>query len=420
MNHFANGARICANSRPSCYTLSCRHYDASDSSCKDLHSKRADSTHGSRQHLEQRIARLKRLLGRLVWPATDHIVAFGCRHALPLRLNRQPVIMRGSIEQSLLEYAVGFFDGDGCVTTYGTCHQCTLSVGQSACHAEVLMLFVHIFGGGIYKRGHGRGSSMPVAQWQLAGKESVSLAARILSQHASLKKPQLELAASWPKCREQRLEAKAALKEQKSLVPSQENLHCTWPYLAGFFDAEGCVVLSATSRQVKLTLSQKEPAVLEATQSFLRREFPNHKSCLCKGPGGWSLSFSDSSMQVLRRCLASGVIVKKSAAEAALSLGFCSHADVRERLHSLSGNQNRFRHLDESGCVRATQIHRAQAALRSIRRREAPKHVIDTAKTRIEELQRCHATLNRCTELSRVRSSIRALLKQGCKVVLKR
>ena len=70
--------------------------------------------------------------------------------------------------QEELEYMVGFFDGDGCVSIYKILARCK-SIGQSIDPLEVLLLFRFLLGGSIYHHSTATGSRKAAVVWKVYG-----------------------------------------------------------------------------------------------------------------------------------------------------------------------------------------------------------------------------------------------------------
>ena len=169
--------------------------------------------------------------------------------------------------QERLEYLSGFFDGDGCVTFAGKMSSCSLSLSQSFDRSACLLHFRESFGGGVYRKSGGLGMRKPTLQWAVSGATGRS-AAEQLSQWPSMKSPQLRIAASWPECTKIRAELAQQLKVLKGHQYTPKYLQCSWPYLAGFFDAEGHIRVAYNSVSIHLSLAQKNRAILDCVASL--------------------------------------------------------------------------------------------------------------------------------------------------------
>ncbi|CAE8595849.1 unnamed protein product [Polarella glacialis] len=338
--------------------------------------------------------------------------AFGKQYKLPFRFVAKDLFSETALRHDL-EYCAGFFDGDGCVTGVGRDGTCRLQIGQSASSCEALLLFARLFGGAVYVQRRGKGSAKPMVQWQLGGEACIKAAAA-LGCHPSVKQSQLQLAASWPKP-PLRDTAVKHLRALKDATPKPEDVHCSWSYLAGFFDAEGCISVPAKQRSVVLQIGQKHKAALAAIQSFLGFEFPQYSSHLRSFKGMWHLSLekTDFSRCVSTRMVSFGLRVKRESAKAALSLEDSNHAVVRAKLAGLSGNQSKSIRLDEEGCFRARAIAAAQTKLyyySSVGRAD----LVGQLKLEITHMKERHARLNAEHRISNLRRQVRIMLRTGC------
>ncbi|CAJ1335566.1 unnamed protein product [Effrenium voratum] len=91
-------------------------------------------------------------------------------HEYELPLSREEPQPRPAAEHTL-QYLSGFFDGDGCVTPRSDLRSCSLSVGQVAANAEILVRFRDAFGGAICRQKDGRGLQRPMVRWDAYGAE---------------------------------------------------------------------------------------------------------------------------------------------------------------------------------------------------------------------------------------------------------
>ena len=170
--------------------------------------------------------------------------------------------------QEELEYLVGFFDGDGCVSMRSGNGQIDLQISQNIDSAEVLLHYRELLGGGICKHRAGTGKKKATLSWQVCGSKMRHVAA-LLAQIPSMKQAQLKIAAGGniegPR-RERIREQLFQLKQKDHIV---KKLKCTWSYFAGFFDAEGSVTVKALSVGLGLQVKQLNPFALERLLGFL-------------------------------------------------------------------------------------------------------------------------------------------------------
>eukprot|EP00928_Gymnodinium_smaydae_P066124 TRINITY_DN49185_c0_g1_i1.p1 TRINITY_DN49185_c0_g1~~TRINITY_DN49185_c0_g1_i1.p1 ORF type:complete len:372 (-),score=14.57 TRINITY_DN49185_c0_g1_i1:168-1283(-) len=313
--------------------------------------KRAVSSGLTLQQLHRRYNRIYTLLKRLERPRIDGFSAFGEHIGLPFRYTCSD----GSIVPSRqeLEYMVGFFDGDGCVTKNGK--GAKLSIGQSSDCGEAVLMFSRFFGGGIYRCGAGRGIRKETVQWEVGGIRMHSAALQ-LSSFPSVKRKQLAKAAllSMPAgstiasnssiLSEPNISAllrrplegmspselSAALTRSKRDDVLEKELSCTWAYVAGFFDAEGCIMLPAASQAIRITFSQKHPAVLNVINDFFLSNGLTHAAQVRGNSHAHTLCISGRHARtILTKMLDSGLMLKRAAAQAAIQTSKHTHLQVR-------------------------------------------------------------------------------------------
>ncbi|CAE7389796.1 unnamed protein product [Symbiodinium pilosum] len=308
------------------------------------------------EEVQQKNKQLRAILQRLAWPRLGFFTVHGITHNLPW----PPKLKLLSAEQGpairTLRYLSGFFDGDGCVTCSGSLSGCTLSVRQSYDKAEVLVLLCKTFGGRVYKGQDGLGLRKPLLDWVICGAPA-RRCANLLAIHSIVKKKQLLLAASWPDDARRRPDCKASLHSLK-LCDSAVAGPCTWEYVAGFFDAEGCLQLYNRST-LRLAIKQKFATVLHCLQEFLV-ESCDAGANIYAGNGYFALYISRTSAckTVLQIMLDAGLLIKKQNAELALNTTHENAAKVRLTLAELVGNQMFGRRLDDAGMNRVPKAAR--------------------------------------------------------------
>ena len=169
----------------------------------------------------------------------------------------------------------GQMDGDGCVMIVGGCSVC-LSFGKAAKGVVTLHRLQTLFGGQVYNQSAATAVSQKVLQWHLVGIEAQSLCAR-LAPYTFIKRPQLQLAAEWPRIgtgrsgssdvKAKRLAIDTELRRLKRQEHPTISEHVPAAYIAGFFDAEGCIYVK--QKTVQIFVVQKYPAIL----SCFRKQF---------------------------------------------------------------------------------------------------------------------------------------------------
>ena len=361
--------------------------------------------------LQRRIAALKCLQCRLKWPPLTEFQAFGQTYSLPCH---NTSTADTDVAGPLLRYLTGFFDGDGCVSTNAKGSP-QLLVGQSHVKAEILILFKTAFGGGIYAHVPGRGLRRPSLQWSLTGK-AVKDAARRLAQHSVVKRGQLLLTESWPEHKQQRRAAAKQLSALK-LQQSDPSFVCSWAYIAGFFDAEGCIRVMPAQPYITVSVSQKDTGVLSWIDNFWRDDLDLTSGSHLRKDGVTELIIGAQRNVhlVLRRLLAHGLLGKRLQAILALSLGSIPYGDIRSSMHKMSGNQGRYQHLTEAGCQRSKAI----ALLRDMLRHRLSAGKLEEAELlqrQLELMQQEHKLLNTLAVYNALRCDIRSLLSQGAVV----
>ena len=358
--------------------------------------------------LLRRIAVLKSFQARLQWPVLTEFKALGRTHTLPC-----PSTSKADTDtpDPLLRYLAGFFDGDGCVTSDVASRSC-LSVGQSHRNAEILKLFQNAFGGGIYRLSPGRGLREPCLRWEITG-EAAKQAAAQLARHAVVKHEQLNLALRWPDEKQHQLDARMKLAALK-LQQCEPKLACSWAYVVGFFDAEGCIKARAKQAAITVCLSQRDRNVLYWIDDFWRAVLglASHWYLQKTGVTEVSVLSACGVPLLLRRLLANGLLVKRPQALLGLSLGSVQYQDLRDSIQQLSRNQSRYQRLTEDGCQRAKAIALVQCSIRP-NFAAGRKDDASQLQQKLEALQQEHKLLNAAAVYEIVRRDIRGLLARG-------
>ncbi|CAE8689181.1 unnamed protein product, partial [Polarella glacialis] len=368
------------------------------------------------EQLQRRFIRLKRLLGKLRWPAITHFQAFGEQHQLPWPVRSSSEVLK---EPTLdeLAYMSGFFDGDGCVSPTTNLSGCQLFLTQSSEHGEALFLFHQVFGGSIMADKRGIGSQRPVIRWSLHG-QTARKAAALLSKASYVKRAQLQIAAEWPSCKTQREKVAITMSALKRSSQPPEGAGCSWPCVAGFFDADGHMGISAVGSGIVLGFTQKHASILEIIREFLAQEGyidgigMEHKSTLCR----LAVYRSKLSHTILEHMIAAGMIVKRSAAEVVLKTNYSNYLRSRVELACLVGHQGRYIRLDEHGCQRVKQLASLRSKLRYLTSRG---RFGERAQFEDElfSLKQEHSLHNAEASVSLLRQDIRLLLRQGAGVM---
>ena len=352
------------------------------------------SIEDSLKKLKAKNRQLRAELAEMPWPRLESFVVHGKTYRLPYRSQAElPPDSTLEITAEAIKYLAGFFDGDGNVQACGS--HCELRVVQSYDHPEVLMMFLQVFGGGIYKAGDGKGLQKPVLVWVLS---KSSLAAARLAAHSVTKRRQLDIAATWPSLssaqRQQCHEELVSLKRYDSGVENS----CSWEYVAGFFDAEGSIDLNGCQLSIRLSLEQKFPTVLAVLQSFVERELDKRIE-LTQTAKAFRLQVASGPHRrfILSSMLDAGLVRKAQQAKLALSLTTENAFEVRRALGELSGNQQFAKRLDEVGLERARKIRNEAGRARRAARIGQVEKAAAILKD-VEELKSYHVLQNALCE----------------------
>jgi hypothetical protein len=288
-----------------------------------------------------------------------------------------------------------------------------LEVGQAAQNAEVLLSFRAAFGGAIGDNGRQSGLRQQVLKWIVCG-GNARHAASVLARYSLLKKQQLAtVASSPPVCKEERKDLAEKLQRLKSEPPSIKN-SVSWPYLAGFFDAEGCIAYDSQSCSLQLEIAQKHPEGLKAIVRFLASQDPPVTASL--NPGKVCISKLSDVKVVLRRLLEAGLLGKRQQAELALNAmsesgEFSeSYFEAREKGAALKGLQMRYQRLTPAGCIRACEI---RLVLQRLYRCQRKGDEADAAQAQLElkQLRATHAASSALESYALLRADIRQRLQ---------
>lgn len=359
---------------------------------------------------QRRCDRLSALMRRIKLPHLDQFEADGQTFSLPLSTVDPPKDLPARDE---LEYLAGFFDGDGCVTLNQRSGKISLQIDQRAASAGVLISFRNAFGGGIYRGRPPTGFHEAVLTWAVRGAR-VKQAAQLLASVPPMKQAQLRIAAACPngipQCWNGVAEDLRTLK-RKDHIPS---ISCSWPYFAGFFDAEGCVGIAANFAGLRLSVTQVNDHVLQMLVQFLHENFMTHWRVRHEGQSSvLSCSQRESCDQTLRCLLAHGLRVKKAQAELALNLTEDNHLKTRDAVSSLGGRQSRYKRLDDDGVARAKLILKLQMQLhRTVCSRR--QRILAWEISQLQEEHALQKVIHQCRLL---RSDIRQRLADGGNVV---
>jgi len=234
-----------------------------------------------------------------------------------------------------------------------------------------------------------------------------------LGSIASMKQAQLEIAAARPSGRvplHERTLVTRRLKEFKLSTFAPQALECSWPYFAGFFDADGSITVGTHRHSLHLSLLQKNPFGISHWLDFLHRQ--GH-TCwyLRHTERGASLACGElaTCRKSLELLLENGLLVKKEQAALAMTLTEANHKHVREAMFKFKGHQNRYQRLDEAGMDRAKHIHQKVQKLHS----RASEQLKARVQEELQVLRQEHNRQNLICKANMLRADIRRHLREG-------
>lgn len=371
---------------------------------------------GSLEKLHRRRERLEGLLARIRRPRLESFEVDGKRYQLPL-LSKDAKIEHCSEDK--LAYLAGFFDGDGCVSLNKTTGSFKLAVSQSVKGVETLIRFRQHFGGSITRKEDGNGFTTPTLSWWLCG-EAMKRASALLTKHSRTKRSQLQISARGHVEMASRLQVADELKLLKRGDYVPDNRQLSWQYIAGFFDAEGCIRVFPSSASIVLQFSQVKPAILMQIRSFLHRE--QHQSwklytnkCLSSNK---SASYqincfgNEECKRILQELVANGLQQKREQAKLARDLTSQNHVEIRDALSQLVGQQSRYKRLDSLGMEMSKQIQQVRSRLRS-KTVQHEQATLEEELCLLKKRREIHKLQSSC---ERMCSDLRKLLKLGASI----
>ncbi len=343
-------------------------------------------------------------------PTLTHVNLGGVSLKLPIRPealigSNVPVAKRDGV------YLAGVFDGDGCVSPEPRLSGCRLSVGQQIGSSTLLLAFLCRFGGTVSISNSGTGTKQPAIQWQVGGQAARQAMAE-LQEHCFVKREQLEIALRWPDGRAEREQCALKLKALKKAEPNiAESAITSWQYISGFFDAEGCIRISPTSKAVRLQVAQRDLPILDAIRRFLSHKLPDsHIGIRRNAPSNCVLEVAskNSVLYILGGMLANGLLVKRDTAEHVLQSIDLPHSILRGREPAIKGHQSFFKKLDAAGCVRSRNMHSLREKCRYATKTKTPLPVAEL-NSQLASAKLEHAILNMLTRIERLRSAIASI-----------
>ena len=356
---------------------------------------------------QRRRDRLTALMKRIEFPKLNRFEVNGQTFQLPLRAADPP---KDPPTQEELEYLVGFFDGDGCVSMDKSSGSVCLQVDQSISSVNVLLHYRDVFGGGIYAGHKQTGLRQATLNWKIGG-AAMKRAASLMASVPAMKQAQLQIAAAFQHgSQDKRFTIGADLRALKSKGHVPVDMSLSWPFVAGFFDAEGHIGVDGRCVTVFLTITQVNAHVLECILSFLhnislkRWRLYQDSNCFVL-----RCSHGETSKRTLEHMLAHGLSVKRRSAELALSLNVQNHLETRQAISELGGRQSRYARLDHGGALRAKQINKLQNKFN----KAYCENMRAFLGQDIQRLQEEHALQNLISQCRLLRSDIRRRLFDG-------
>ena len=224
-----------------------------------------------------------------------------------------------------LQWAAGFFDGDGCVlidrrnTLY-------VSVDQAVTYKANLDELVRMFGGRVATC---TPPKLPTHNqkynWKLGGKKAIAFCKQI-EPHALLKRPQILLGASHRV--EDKIGAGETIKQMKRHVHAQITAQLSPAYAAGFVDADGCLAITTG---IRITAVQKYPAILYAFAEVYKGSVAQET----RAKAGWQWRVcGDSARHCLRETLPF-FVGKRPQAELLATLNRENRLEVKAKITAL-------------------------------------------------------------------------------------
>lgn len=357
---------------------------------------------------QRRCDRLSQLQRRIKFPQLEQFTTETGTYRLPLKAVGRPT--QHPTEEEL-QYLVGFFDGDGCVSMCNKTGRIILQIGQNVDSAAVLLHFRDMLGGAVYCQRFATGTAKAVLNWRACG-ENACYAASMLGSAPSMKQAQLRIAARGTVSEASRTHMSHELRLLKQKEHKPDNFQCSWSYLAGFFDAEGSITVASCWAGLQIELWQMNRFVLKGVLQFLHGQNSRLKS--------WGLQEATLSPKLactnLETCkltleylLNSGVRVKRKQAELALSLHSDNYKEVREAMFQFKGWQGRYSRLDDEGMKRSKEIIRLRHRMAGGKSNEQ----LDLLNGELQRLREEHALQRVMSKCRSLRVDMRKSLSQG-------
>ncbi len=224
-----------------------------------------------------------------------------------------------------LQWAAGFFDGDGCVFI-GKTNTLYVIVNQAVTYKTNLDELARLFGGIARKTGVPKlPTHNQTYTWTLCGKKAAAFCKQI-EPHALLKRPQVLLGASHRV--EEKIGAGETIKQMKRLVHAHVTAQLSSAYTAGFLDADGCLYINCGLR---IEAAQKHPAILYALADA-------HKGSVAqetRASAGWYWGVCGDSARRCRKETLPFFVGKRPQAELLATLNQENRLEVKAKITAL-------------------------------------------------------------------------------------
>ena len=377
----------------------------------------------SLERWQRRSDRLEGLLRRVKCPRVETFEANGQVYKLPV----PAAVPKREPSREELEYLCGNFDGDGCVSMRKANGEIRLVVTQAIDRAEILVRFREALGGCVYREKDATGFRSACLRWQ-ASRRAAQRAASILCSIPSMKQAQLQIAAEATEGivpEDSRPDVAQLLKSLKAHTysPLRGTLKCTWPYFAGFFDAEGNITIRSHGCSVYLTVAQVNPFILRELLLFLQREGFEHWKLYqyTRRASTLRCMHLSTAKSCLRQLLANQLTLKRFQAEASVTLTHKNHYETRELVSKQNGLQGFYRRLDETGIEKAKEVTRQKNKIQRLQGQGCTEgwnnsllEVAEAELQKLEEERELCKVMSRCGKLRR---QVRKLLCEGATIM---
>ncbi len=224
-----------------------------------------------------------------------------------------------------LQWAAGFFDGDGCVFV-GRTNTLYVIVNQAVTYKANVEELVRLFGGRVRANTfRSKPNENQQVNWTLCGKKAVAFCKQI-EPHALLKRPQILLGAAHRV--EDKIGAGETIREMKKRVHAQVTAQLSPAYTAGFLDADGCLAITTG---IAISAVQKYPAILYALAEVYKGSVAQET----RAKAGWHWNvYGDSARHCLRETLPF-FVGKRPQAELLATLNRENRLEVKAKITAL-------------------------------------------------------------------------------------